>query len=251
MSAGKLKPSPGYLRNAPALVRLLDDSRVRRFKLARALTALGYDVIEGNHDPASLILNGRCDLLLIDADQAPGALWPIEDLCQMARARWRDCVIALMTGDEDWTKERCRLSGITAALRKPVTPDALHACLQALLSTPEPLAPLLDIGILVDLERLGGRVFVAELVEQFAIECEALPQALALAAKARDAHSFCALLHALRSAAGNLGALRIFARCLSWRELSAVDLAQDGESCVAILRDELAQTIIALRALPG
>jgi two-component system sensor histidine kinase RpfC len=132
-----------------------------------------------------------------------------------------------------------------------VTTDALHACLQTLLGTPEPLAPLLDMRILVDLERLGGRAFVAELVEQFAIECEALPQALELAAKARDDYAFCALLHALRSAAGNLGASRVFARCLAWRELSAMDLAQDGDCRVAILRDDLAQTIIALRALPG
>ncbi len=251
MSAGKRRPSPGHLTKAPALVRLLDGSLVRRFKLARALTEFGYDVIEGDHDPVSLIGDGRCDLLLIEADQAPGALWPVEDLCQIARAHWRDCVIVQLAGEEDWSKERCRLSGITAALSKPVTTDALHACLQALLSTPEPLAPLLDMGILIDLERLGGRAFVAELVEQFAIECEALPQALELAAKARDDYAFCALLHALRSAAGNLGASRVFARCLAWRELSAMELAQDGDCRVAILRDDLAQTIIALRALPG
>jgi hypothetical protein len=30
-----------------------------------------------------------------------------------------------------------------------------------------------------------------------------------------------------------------------------MDLAQDGDCRVAILRDDLAQTIIALRALPG
>lgn len=252
MSASKLKPSPGHLTKTPALVRLLDGSLVRRIKLARALTALGYDVIEGDHDPASLIVNGRCDLLLIEADQAPGAPWPVEDLCKLARAHWRSCAIVLLVADGDqWPQGRREEAGIDAAFAKPLKADALHACLQTLLSKPEPETPLLDVSVLASLERLGGRAFVAELIEQFASECEALPQALELAAKARDDYAFCALLHALRSAAGNLGATRVFARCLAWRDLGAMDLAQDGMGRVALLRADLAQTLIALRALPG
>lgn len=234
---------------APALVRLLDGSRVRRFKLARALAAFGYDVDEAGYDPASLVRDGPCDLLLIEADQAPGGLWRLDEACRLARAHWRACAIVLLVADEtQWPQERRAAAGIDALLRKPITPDALHARLQALLHKLEPEAPLLDLRILEDLERLGGRAFVAELIGQFAHECEALPQALELAAQAGDDFAFCALLHALRSAAGNLGASRIFARCLAWRQATAPELAQDGAGRVALLRADLAQTLVALRA---
>jgi hypothetical protein len=83
------------------------------------------------------------------------------------------------------------------------------------------------------------------------VKCEALPKALESAALSGDAQAFGALLHALRSAAGNLGASRIFARCLAWRETSAAELARDGAARVAILRADFAQTLVALRAFAG
>lgn len=252
MSKSQAGPSARLSTQTPARVRLMDESRLRRFVLARALRAFGYEVTEGDCDPVSLVEDGPCDLLLIDADQAPGALCSLDDACKTARAHWPDCAIALLVADDDqWPQDRREDAGVDAALRKPVEPSALHACLEALLEKPAPEAPLLDLRVLADIERLGGRAFVAGLIEQFAGECETLPDALDLAAKARDDYAFCALLHALRSAAGNLGASRVFARCLAWRDLGALELSQDGESRVAILREDLAQTLVALRALPG
>lgn len=230
---------------------MLDDSKVRRFKLARALSALGYDVIASGHDPGALVDDGPCDLLLIEADQAPGAHWRLDDLCRLARAHWRSGVIALLVADaSQWPQERAEAAGLDAILRKPVTGEALHAFFEPLLRRRQPEA-LLDMGVLRDLENLGGRAFVAELIGQFARECEALPQALELAALAGDDDAFCTILHALRSAAGNLGASRIFARCLEWREASKLELAQDGARRIAILRADLAQTLVAMRAFAG
>ena len=79
-----------------ALVRLLDDSAVRRFKRARILARLGYEVIESAAEPAILTGHGACDLLLVDSDQAPGALWTLDDLTRLGRAHWPHCAIVLL-----------------------------------------------------------------------------------------------------------------------------------------------------------
>ncbi len=256
MSGRELKHTgPAPWPRSLALVRLLDDSRVRRFKRARALARLGYEVIESAAEPASLTGDGACDLLLIEADQAPGALWTLDDLSRLGRAHWPHCAIALLGADANaWPRARLAAAGIDEGLDKSFAPEDLGCVLQAASAAREsapPDAPLLDPHVLDGLERLGGRAFIAELIEQFAQECEALPKALESAALSGDAQAFGALLHALRSAAGNLGASRIFARCLAWRETSAAELARDGAARVAILRADFAQTLVALRAFAG
>lgn len=238
------------------LARLLDDSRVRRFKRARTLERLGYEVIEAAAEPASLTGQGACDLLLVEADQAPCALWTLDDLCRLGRAHWPHCAIVLLGADANgWPKARLAAAGIDEALHKSFAPEELRAVLLGVRHAApvaceaSPLdAPILDPHVLHGLERLGGAAFIAELIEQFVQECEALPKALETAALSGDAHAFGALLHALRSAAGNLGASRIFDRCLAWRETSAAELAVDGAARVAILRSDFTQTLIALRA---
>ena len=256
MSVNELKQiEPASWQQKRVLVRLLDDSRVRRFKRARALTRLGYEVIESAAEPASLMGRGACDLLLVEADQAPGALWTLDDLSRLGRAHWPHCTIVLLGADASaWPSARLASAGIDEALDTSFAPEDLRGVLQAACAARQsspPDAPLLDLHVLDGLERLGGRAFIAELIEQFAQECEALPKALESAALSGDAQAFGALLHALRSAAGNLGASRIFARCLAWRETSAAELADYGAARVAILRADFVQTLVALRAFAG
>ena len=94
-------------------------------------------------------------------------------------------------------------------------------------------APLIDDATVSALLRLGGERFLGALLDQFALECAMAPPALCAALRAGDVETFHALLHGLGSAAGNLGARRVFARCVAWRAASAAHLAR---SLVALRR---------------
>jgi hypothetical protein len=108
-------------------------------------------------------------------------------------------------------------------------------------------APFVDEAAVGALVQLGGADFLSGLLDQFAIECAMTPPALSAALRAGDYESFHAMLHGLGSAAGNIGARRVFARCLAWRAASPRRLSTDGDAFLAVLAEDLARSLVALR----
>jgi HPt (histidine-containing phosphotransfer) domain-containing protein len=108
-------------------------------------------------------------------------------------------------------------------------------------------APLVDEKTVAALLQLGGVEFLSSLLDQFAIECALTPPALCAALRADDWESFHALLHGLGSAAGNIGARRVFLRCWDWRSAGPSLLATEGDAFLAALAEDLARSLVALR----
>jgi HPt (histidine-containing phosphotransfer) domain-containing protein len=109
-------------------------------------------------------------------------------------------------------------------------------------------APAVDGRTLDALAELGGADFVAELASQFVGDAATVLRELAEAAKDADVQSFREQAHALRSAAANIGAKRIFEMCLAWREMQPDDLARCGEDYLARLKVEFDEVRAARRA---
>lgn len=108
-------------------------------------------------------------------------------------------------------------------------------------------APMIDEETVAALLRLGGVEFLSGLLDQFTVECAMTPPALSAALRAADWENFHALLHGLGSAAGNIGARRVFMRCCDWRAASPSLLAADGDAFLAALTEDLARSLVALR----
>jgi two-component system sensor histidine kinase RpfC len=99
-------------------------------------------------------------------------------------------------------------------------------------------APVLDWRKIDDLMALGGPEFVEEVVGEFVRDAALVLDELATAVMTHDVAAFREQAHALRSAAANIGAQRIFAMCLAWRQMDLHQLMADGEACLRRLEAE-------------
>jgi two-component system sensor histidine kinase RpfC len=96
----------------------------------------------------------------------------------------------------------------------------------------------LDARALGDLEKLGGRDFVRDIVAQFVADAAAVLASLAAAIAAGDPKSFREQAHALRSCAANIGAQNVYRMCLTWRDLDAQEIAASGSQYMRMLEEE-------------
>jgi HPt (histidine-containing phosphotransfer) domain-containing protein len=96
----------------------------------------------------------------------------------------------------------------------------------------------LDSRALGDLEKLGGRDFVRDIVAQFVADAAAVLASLSAAVDARDPKNFREQAHALRSCAANVGAQNVYRMCLAWRDLDAQEIAASGAQCMRMLEAE-------------
>jgi two-component system sensor histidine kinase RpfC len=99
---------------------------------------------------------------------------------------------------------------------------------------PEPL----EARALGDLEKLGGRDFVCDIVAQFVADAAAVLASLATAVAQRDPKSFREQAHALRSCAANVGAQNVYRMCLAWRDLDTQEIAASGAQYMQMLEQE-------------
>jgi two-component system sensor histidine kinase RpfC len=107
---------------------------------------------------------------------------------------------------------------------------------------PEPL----DARALADLEKLGGRDFVRDIVAQFVADAAAVLASLTAAVTSRDPRVFREQAHALRSCAANVGAQNVYRMCLAWRDLDAQEIAASGAEYMQMLEEEFARVRGAL-----
>jgi two-component system sensor histidine kinase RpfC len=97
------------------------------------------------------------------------------------------------------------------------------------------------------LEQLGGKEFVDELASQFIQDGGEILDVLSEAAAAGDLKAFREQLHALRSAAANIGARGIYEMCLGWRHIAPEDFAVRGEAHLKKLNEEFERVRMGLR----
>jgi two-component system sensor histidine kinase RpfC len=109
----------------------------------------------------------------------------------------------------------------------------------------EPAA--INLGVLKDLEQLGGHQFVEDVVSQFVTDAGRVFPELNAAVRDTDVQASRDLLHALRSCAANVGADSIFEICLHWREIDRDELVEHGEACLARLQTAFDEACLSIR----
>ncbi len=236
--------SPAAPPAAPLRVLVAHPDPGVREEAAVLLRAAGHEPAAAPCGEAALdaLLRGRADLAIL-APRLPAVpgLEAVKLLRFAAIGRARLPVLALLDRPDEREERACRAAGFDGCLVRPLAAEGLAAALRSALA-PEPSAGpaavegvcrieahpgfdrdgirSLDAGTLRSLESLGGPDFVAGLVEGFLADVDELRTGLDALAAAGEATAFRERLHALRSAAAQIGAQRLYRFCLAWRGIS-------------------------------
>ena len=254
-------------------ILLAEDNRTNQKVIARILEKAGHQVEVVNDGEAALdaLANGTFHLVLMDINMPVMNGIEATKFYHFTEINGPHVPIIALTADaSEANQQKCRDAGMIACLMKPVDTASLLAAIQSL-ATPAgagklepgnsapagPLHPfgiaparagIVDEAVLAELEALGGPDFVREIVAQFSEDAASVLRGLVAAIASRDADSFRNSAHALRSCAANVGAQKIYATCLEWRDIGTEELTRNGSGFLARLESELQQAQAALEA---
>ena len=245
----------------PATVLVVEDNAVNLKVTAKILARAGHTPITADSGETALdhIEAGRIDAVLMDVNMPESSglettqLFRYTELGGSARLP----IIALTADATEATRKACWEAGMDDFIAKPATPYTVLATLAAYLpsadegvsdrnaASPEaadPTAeqPVLDAQAVATLRELDSDgCFLWETVETFLAEATTLLDDIATRLRHGDVAGARDELHALKSAAGNVGAARL-RECI--RDLDAhlaVDRSRTVDAAMAQLRREI------------
>ncbi len=257
--------APPVIRPSGRALRILlaEDNRTNQMVVTKILERAGHGVhIAENGEQALDALEAEAfDIVLMDVNM------PVMSGLEAAKLHRfnefggaRVPIIALTADATDATAALCREAGMDDCLTKPIEPERLLGAIAAhvpdatvaVAAAREPVTEItshprfrpasggtIDAAVLADLESLGGKDFVMELIDAFLADSSDLVDEMAAAAASRDSSAFRAHAHALRSAAANIGAKSLFELCLSWRLIRAHELDRETEALIPRLNAEI------------
>lgn len=258
----------------PLSILVAEDKRTNQIVIAKILDRAGHRVtIVDNGEAALDILEMQeFDLVLMDVNMPVMNGIEATKLYRFASLdRPRVPIVALTADATEEVARRCEEAGMDACITKPIEPNRLLEIIGALVRDnrkPDEIAsntadvasytsgrprlragtaPPVDMHALDALEDLGGKEFVDELSAQFIADAADTLNSLANSAASGDLKSFREHLHALRSAAANVGARGIYEMCLGWRHIAPDDFAVRGEMHLQRLHEEFQRVRAVLR----
>ncbi len=246
-----------------ARVLIADDNKTNQMVLGKILESGGhqFEVVENGEAAVERMLKGNLDLVLMDINMPVMNGIEATKFYRFASLGTKPIPIIAVTADATGeAKQRCLEAGMDDCLTKPLEAKRLLAVVDSFmdgdadgeaLPGPEEHAaqaasediielerPVIDEATCTALEKLGGPEFVDALLTQFIDDSADALMALSQAVAEENVHGFRDHAHALRSAAANVGALRIYQMCLEWREINDPDLTTRGEEHLNVLATE-------------
>jgi two-component system sensor histidine kinase RpfC len=255
-------------------ILVAEDKRTNQIVIAKILDRAGHRVtlVDNGEAALDMLEMQEFDLVLMDVNMPVMNGIEATKLYRFAAlGRPHVPVVALTADATEEVARRCEEAGMDACITKPIEPNRLLEMIATLVpdgvKAPQ-LAPssaeiaaypaarprlraagssAVDAQTLDALEELGGKDFVDELAAQFIEDGGEILDVLAEAATAGDLKAFREQLHALRSAAANIGARGIYEMCLGWRHIAPEDFAIRGEAHLKKLNEEFERVRMALR----
>ena len=259
----------------PRRILVAEDNRTNQKVIAKILERAGHscDVVDDGEAALRALDGGAFDLVLMDVNMPVMNGIEATKLYRFAAlGRPRVPIVALTADATGEARERCLDAGMDACATKPIEPaqlldliDSLTAddegapvidgdAVTAIASHPKfrpGTGPAVNLATLKDLEALGGRAFVDEVIEQFLGDADEVLRELDATVAAGDAVQFREQIHALRSSAANVGARGIYEMCLTWRQIGAGELTERGAECMQLIADEFVRVRSALTEILG
>ncbi|WP_319532980.1 ATP-binding protein [uncultured Cohaesibacter sp.] len=248
-------------------ILVADDNRTNQMVIERMLATLGHEVVlvSNGEEALTRLTDDRFDLVFLDINMPLlNGLETSERYGQSLKKRnikTGPNILALTADASPEMELRCQQAGMVACLHKPIDRSQLKDLLERYghRTDVEPEeeqdmrqsarvqdGKLLSEQTLMDLKDLGGDDFVVSLARQFTDDGIDALKRLRNAVKDCDDVEFRDGAHALRSAAANIGAHAVFQLCLSWREMSAAELHEEGIDHVLELANDMNRSIEAL-----
>jgi CheY-like chemotaxis protein/HPt (histidine-containing phosphotransfer) domain-containing protein len=279
-------PSSGEFKAAPRVsaalsgrrVLLAEDNAFNRALIEHVLKPMGCQVDEAGSgtEAVKAFEPGRYDLVLMDCQMPEmDGLTATRHIRRIEAGKSRVPVIAVTAGTVSGARRACLDAGMDDFLAKPFSlgrlrKKVLHWLLPSIDSEPpdaddrksDPdVAPAMPNELVVDLSRLeelareaGTPQIVEELSIIFLDDVAKRVVALGLAGKARDQRAYLNVIHAIKGASGNFGAVRMARiaeaseRQVKHGDLSAVDTAvSDLGRELAAVRVVLDRKVFAAR----
>ena len=260
-------PLAGARKVRPLRILVAEDNRTNQMVLSQILKQDGHEavMVENGDLAVEALLQETFDLVLMDLNMPVMNGLDAAQFYAFAMVGQDPVPVIALTADATaQTAEKCRAVGMVACLNKPIEPKALlDAVAQHALKAAPVVAPFqqpssddatvsaepVDPRALSDLEKLGGKTFVSEIVAQFISDAALVLQKLGEAVEVQDVTSFRDHAHALRSCAANVGAQSVYRRCLDLRDIDEGELARMGLTHVRALERDLASACGILRPL--
>ncbi|MBD9355956.1 response regulator [Methylomonas albis] len=213
-------------RSTKIKILLAEDNPVNQKVCSAMLRQLGYTLILANNGREVLDIISRepVDLILMDcmmpAMDGYTATQYIRDL-ERSRGLTKTPIIALTANAMEGDRERCLLVGMDDYLSKPFLQKNLQDKIQALIvplakttvnpSLPEimPTNVTLDPSSLNTLREIGGNALIEEVLALFRTNAKQYIATLRTALHERNRESVRHAAHSLKSAAANIGALKL------------------------------------------
>ena len=238
-------------------ILVAEDNKTNQMVIGKILERGGHRVAfaDNGEEAVDAMLRDGFDVVLMDINMPVMNGIEATKTYRFAALGRKHLPILALTADATADAEgRCREVGMDGCLTKPIEPERLLAMIEAVVApetggpveAPVPEAvpdaaveqPIIDTAKLADLEQLGGRDFVDELVAQFVGEASGILSSLSQAVAEENVSAFQDRIHALRSGAANVGAARVYQMCLDWRRTDARELAIEGEMRLRRLEEE-------------
>ncbi|MBM1172560.1 hybrid sensor histidine kinase/response regulator [Microvirga arabica] len=250
----------------PLSILVADDNSTNRMVVSKILERGGHSAhcVANGEDALNALETGRFDLVIMDINMPVMTGIEATKLFRFTEPQGtRIPIIALTADATPDVVARTVEAGMDACLTKPVQPVTLLRTVEekvgfqpknltAIDSAKRNIPPvdhtsLIDESLLGELERLGGRDFVSDLVEEFVSDADGLITELRTAAECGDSHRFRLEAHGLQSASANVGAKIVHEICVGWRKITSVELTFNGPEQVEQLAAELERTHHALK----
>jgi two-component system sensor histidine kinase RpfC len=220
--------------------------------------------VANGEDALDALETGNFDLVIMDINMPVMTGIEATKLFRFTEAQGTRIPIVALTADATPdVVARTLEAGMDVCLTKPVQPVALLRIIEEkvgsrsrspgytdgvnLFESLTDHTSLIDEPLLSELEQLGGRDFVSDLVEEFLSDANHLIAELQTAAACGDSHRFRLEAHGLQSASANVGAKIVHEICVGWRKITSADLLRDGPEQVERLVVELERTHRALQ----
>lgn len=251
------------MRKNESVILVGEDNRTVGRVICKILEKEGHRIHYAATGPEALqaLLNARLDLALLDANLPGMDAVEITHLYRFGAVGRQHLPILGLVGEMSAPALSAWMdAGLDGCIGKPIEPiellDAVNSHLQAQESNAQAektsslddiaATPAVDGRVLRDLEKLGGQSFVDEIVTQFVADASRLLPELAASTGTQDSGLFRDNVHALRSCAGNVGAIGLYKLCLASQTMSPRELIGEGSQYVTRLQTEFERAVIAL-----
>jgi two-component system sensor histidine kinase RpfC len=267
----------------PIRILVAEDNVTNQKVIGKLLSRDGHTVtiVDNGEQAVEALAKGDFDLVLMDINMPVTNGLDATKLHRFASLGQPRIPIYALTADvTPETRAACEEAGMDGCLHKPIEQAELRAALieaarrgRANVGAAVPLSgaassaagaepgvaagipdinpleiALVDDATLGNLCQLGGAGFVADLVAQFTSDALGQIDALRQSVQEIDAAGFRDIAHSLRSAAANVGARRMFAVCLDWRNATTEEIVEQGDARLALLMTILEDTQVAMDA---